>query len=168
MLQTSVERQPGQVVRFVERGGPVLRELARSSGGSASAAFTPGFGPGGRRSIVAVVEQDGRPRMELELGSYVAPAPLKPGRPGAIRIVRRGGAVTATWGAARRAAGGYEVFVQLPDGRTVSRLQRGRRIVVRGLRVRGAVVVTVRGVRAADEATGAPRTARGGGAARRR
>jgi hypothetical protein len=160
LLQSSVVRERGQRVRFVERGGPVLHEIARSTGGQQRTAFTPAFGPGGERRIVAIVEQDGQPRMQLDVGRYIAPAPARPGRPGAVRIVRRGSTATISWGAARRATGGYEVFASLPDGRTISRLQRGRKLTVRGLHVRGAIAVSIRGLRREDEASGPVRRAR--------
>jgi hypothetical protein len=63
----------------------VARELARTRAATGYVAFTPADGPGGRRRIVAFVEQDGLPRARLVVARYRAPGPDDdlPGQPAA-------------------------------------------------------------------------------------
>lgn len=152
-LHHRVVAQPGQQVRFVERAGAVLHELARSAGGQGTTAFRPAFGPGGRRELVAVVMQDGRVRREMTVGSYVVAAPPRPDRVRRVRIRRDGQRVSVSWAKARH-AGSYEVVVALPDGRTQAQIVRGRSLTIRGLKVPGVIRVRVRGLRTGDEAPG--------------
>lgn len=161
-LRHSVAAQPGQTVRFVERAGAVLHEIARTEGGTRRTSFVPAFGPGGRRQIVAVVMQDGRVRRELVVGSYVAPAPARPGRARHITVRRTGQRVEVRWARAARAAK-YEVHVDLPDGRGISEIVTRRRFVVRDLIAPGAIRVRIRAMRAQDEAPGRPAYAKATG-----
>ena len=79
--------QPGQTITFVERGPKTAHVLGVAKAGRCKEAvkgndrkvscgklaFTPARGGAGRRDIVAVVTQDGRPRAEIKVASYVAP-----------------------------------------------------------------------------------------------
>src|SRR5207249_4962495 len=71
----------------------------RSKRGSAK--FDPADGPGGRRKLLALVVQNGRPRVNLVVGSYRAPGPRRPGKPRHLRIRRRGTKLVISWAASR-------------------------------------------------------------------
>lgn len=146
-LDYDVAAAPGQLVRFVEKRDGLIKEIARTNGGKASKRFTPAFGPAGKRDIVAIVEQDGRVRKELQLGSYVAPAPAKPGKVKTITVKRKGHTVSVTWSKAKLAQGGYEVNVRLPDGRTYAQITKARKVVVKDVIVDGKAEVRVRALR---------------------
>lgn len=154
-LAYDVKQADGQTVRFVERRDGLLHELAKVSGGKGTKRFTPAFGPAGKREVVAIVEQHGRKRREVVVGSYVAPAPSKPGKVKSVSVKRAGRTVAVTWSKAQRATGGYEVLVALPDGRTQAQIVKGaRRVVIRDVVVEGKARVTVRALRKQDEVAG--------------
>jgi hypothetical protein len=157
---------PGQKVTFVERGPRTTQILGTARAGKCKEQlkddrrplacgqlkFTPGHGPAGKRDIIAVIEQDGRPRDELKIASYVAPKDRLPAAPRLLRARRAGSSVLVRWqpvpGAAR-----YTASVRTSDGRRLSfdpsvkkgiRVARvGRdttvRVTVRALRMDGAV-----------------------------
>lgn len=164
-LSYDVREQPGQTVRFYERGGAVLAKVAERRGGKGVQTFTPAFAAtAARREIVAVVFQDGRRRTEQVVATYRAPAAAKPAKVRGVKLKRSGRKLVITWDRAPRATGGYAVEAQLPDGRSWSKIVRGgkRRVTIGSIDVPGKSTVTVRGVRKQDEAAGAPRTVRGG------
>lgn len=165
VLAYDVTKQPGQTVRFYERGGAVLSKIAARDGGKGTKAFTPAFAAtAAPREIVAVVFQDGKRRTEQVVATYRAPAAKKPGKVGKVRLKRAGTKLVITWGRAARATGGYAVEAQLSDGRSWSKVITGgkRRVVIGSLDVPGTSTVSVRGVRKQDEAAGPARTVRGG------
>ncbi len=159
VLRHEVKAQPGQTVRFVERAGAVLSDIATSGGGKGETRFTPAFGPAGKREIVAVVSQDGQVRREVVVGSYGAPAPAKPGKVKRVQVTRKGKTVTVTWSKAQRATGSYEVQVRLPDGTVYSDITKRRKVVLRDVIVPGKAEVTVRALRKQDEASGPKKVA---------
>lgn len=163
VLRHDVKAQTGQTVRFLERRGNLLQKVAESSGGPGETRFTPAFGPAGKREIVAQVLQDGRVRRELVVGSYVAPAPARPGKVKRVTVKRKGTNVTVTWSKAQRATGGYEVIVRLPDGRSEANIVSGaRKVVLHDLTIDGGVEVSVRALRQQDEASGPRKVVRRG------
>lgn len=105
----------GQRVRFVERSAGAAADLGAARGTEGALRFSPAAGPRGKRQIVAVVEQNGVPRREMVLGSYLAPAARRPGRPRFVRVRRVGGSARVTWGSAPRAAR-YVVRIRLREG----------------------------------------------------
>jgi hypothetical protein len=108
----------GQSVRFVERGtGDVATIGVVAGGGSGSLLFRPHAGSGARRTIVAMVSQDGLPRTEVVAGAYVAPAPTAPAAVGRITAVRHGTTVVASWKPVVGATG-YAAVVRTSDGRS--------------------------------------------------
>jgi hypothetical protein len=160
---------PGQKVTFVERGERTTQILGVAREGRCKAEaggvdtdrkmacgqlkFTPGHGPAGKRQIVAMIEQDGRPRDEKVVATYTAPKDRLPARPRLLRARRAGNAVLVRW-AAVPGANGYTASVTTSDGRRLSfapaSAQKairvagvGRdttlRIALRALRVDGAV-----------------------------
>jgi hypothetical protein len=137
--------------------------------------FTPGHGPAGKREIVAVITQDGRPRDEQVVATYIAPKDRLPGRPRLLRARRAGNGVLVRW-AAVPGAKGYTASVTTSDGRKLSFAPAsaakairvagvGRdttvRIALRALRVDGAVGKASRlKVKATRKANVAPRKAK--------
>src|SRR5690606_9238201 len=116
-LRYRVKAVPGQVVTFSEvRPGVAGKVLGAAKGTSGTLRFSPAAGKGGRRQVVALVEQDGKPRTQRTVASYVAPAALRPGRPRFARVRRRGSRLVVTWGRAANATG-YAVRATLADGR---------------------------------------------------
>ena len=155
-LRYDVAKAEGQTVRFVERRKGLIDEIGHTTGGAGRFRFDPAFGPAGKREIVAIIEQDGRQRRELVTGSYVAPAPAKPGKVKTVTVKRTGKSVTVRWSKALRATGGYEVVVRLPDGRTQAQITKTRKVVLHDVLVDGKTEVTVRALRKQDE-TGGPK-----------
>lgn len=164
-VRYSVKEVEGQVVRFREIGGGVARTVGTARGAQGAFTFTPGFGKGGKRRIVAMVEQRGMPRAELNVASYVAPAPRTLRAPKRITLARRGERLTATWPAVAGAVR-YVVDVATGDGRAIHYETKGRRVVVKRMFGATASSVTVRAVRV-DEQLGKARTVKGGKPARR-
>ena len=107
----------GQRVTFVERGPRILHRLATVRAGRGARPFTPAPGAGGRRTVIAEVEQNGLPRRELFVTSYRAAAPPRPKR-AALSIVRRRHGLLVDWQASANASG-YELRLALSDGRRV-------------------------------------------------
>ena len=151
----------GQRVAFIERmGTSVGRRIGVvNGGGTGSFKFTPGFGPAGKRQIVALVEQNGKPRDSRVVATYTAPKPLLPTKPGKVRLKRlKGRAVRVTWGASKNATS-YDVRIKLTDGRTQTFKARKRTLTLRGVDadVRGTIKVNGQGQRMSD---GPARTAK--------
>ena len=97
--------------------------------------FTPADGSAGKRSIVALVEQDGQLRAEQVVATFKAPRAVAPAR---VRGLRVKGA-TARW-AKSPGAVNYEVQVRRGDGQaTVSHTRKRSFRVPRAGRVRVAV-----------------------------
>jgi hypothetical protein len=166
-LGYSFSPQAGQKVTFVERGPRTAQVLGTAHAGRCKQAvegrravacgelrFTPGHGPAGRRTIVAVVEQDGRPRDEITIASYVAPKDRLPGAPRLLRARRAGASVLVRWQAVPGASG-YNAVATTSDGR---RLTFSPRTAKAGVRIPGVgrdttVRVAVRALRV-DSAVG--------------
>ena len=124
--------QPGQKITFVERGPKTAHVLGVAKAGRCRAVvkaertvvcgrltFAPARGGAGRRAIVAVVEQDGRPRAELKVASYVAPKDRVLGAPRLLRARRSGAGVLVRWQAVAGAAT-YNAVVTTSDGRRLT------------------------------------------------
>jgi uncharacterized repeat protein (TIGR01451 family) len=87
----------GQKVTFLERGKGTYNPIKTVSGGSGTVAFTPSFGPGGKRTIAAQVEVDGIPAPLQTLAHFKAPPPPKAQRVGGVRVVRHGAKLAVSW-----------------------------------------------------------------------
>jgi hypothetical protein len=159
-LAYDVKPREGQVVTFREVSPSVTKTLGRARGAHGSLTFRPSFGRGGKRRIVAHVEQNGLPRTELDVASFRAAAPRTLKAPRGVKLVRRGERLTATW---KRVAGavGYSVDVETADHRAIHYDVKSRRVVVKRMFDPRASRVTVRAVRA-DEKLGRAKTVRGG------
>jgi hypothetical protein len=144
-LGYSYATNPGQKITFVERGAKTTQVLGVAKAGRCKEQpqgarkiacgqlkFTPGHGIAGKRRIVAVIEQDGRPRGEQVIATYSAPKDRLPGRPRLVRARRAGNTVMVRW-AAVPGAKGYTAAVRTSDGRRLS----FDASVKQGIRVRG-------------------------------
>ena len=158
VLRYDVKPIEGQKVTFVERGPSAGGPIGVARGTAGSLRFGPADGVAERREIVAVVEQDGRPRAELKVASYAAPGPMRPARPRGVRVRRARSALAVRW-ARVSGATGYEVRVRLDDGRRlmVRTNRRQARIAHVAAKRRGSV--SVRALSAAALA-GGPAVAR--------
>ena len=137
-LRYDVETRPGQSVTFVERGADAGAELGNARGASGTLRFTPADGSAGKRTIVALISQDGQPRAEQIVATFTAPRASAPARVRGLRV--RG--ATARWTKTPGAVS-YEVQVRRGDGQTTVRHTKQRSFrVPRAGRVR----VTVRPV----------------------
>ena len=116
--------------------------------------FTPTDGPGGTRKIVALVSSYGTPRTQLDVASYVAPAPALPAAVKRLRAKRSGTRLAVSWRPASDARR-YEVRTTLTDGRRLIALQRGTRLSIPAVAAATRASITVRGVRA-DARRGRP------------
>lgn len=114
-LQYTITPITGQTVRFLERSAGAGADLGAAKGTSGTLRFTPADGAKGTRQIVADVSQNGLPRRQIVVATYVAPGPRAPGRPAFVKLRRAGSRVKVRWGSAARAAS-YVVRVRLHDG----------------------------------------------------
>ncbi len=162
--------QPGQTITFVERGPKTAHVLGVAKAGRCKEAvkgndrevacgklaFTPARGGAGRRDIVAVVTQDGRPRAEIKVASYVAPKDRVLGAPRLLRARRSGASVIVRWQGVAGAAG-YNAVVTASDGRRLTFSPKRTAFRIPGAGRDTTVRVAVRALRT-DNAEG--RTAR--------
>jgi hypothetical protein len=151
VLNWRLRRIPGQRVTFAEIGRDVRNAITTTNSKRGSVRFRPADGPAGKRTIVAMVEQNGEPRTTLTAGSYRAPGPPKPGKPRGLRIVRKGSRLTVSW---RPSPSGFRhaVYVQLADGRRVVDVldSRRRSFTLKGVSSRTGAKVKVLGLTAAN------------------
>jgi hypothetical protein len=159
-LEYRVKPVPGQTVTFIERGASAGGRIGAANGARGTLALRPAPGARERRTIVALVTQDGNPRGEYEVARYTAPAARKPARPRGLRVARRHGGLKITWRAAKP-ADVQQVTVRLADGRRLVRRTRATSLFVPGVRRSVRAHVSVRGILDSGIAGPAPR---GGGA----
>jgi len=146
VLRYDVAPRKGQKVTFVERGETAGQEIGIAQGARGTLRFTPSDGAAERRRIVAVVEQDGQPRAEIEVATFAARRATAPARVRGLRVKRRGAALVAQWRGAQRT--GYQVRVAMAGGRTVVRNVARPTFRVRGVGRGTAARVTVRAISA--------------------
>ena len=150
-LTWSMRSIRGQRVTFAEVGRDVKRAITSTASARGSVRFRPADGPAGKRTIVALVEQDGQPRTTITVGSYRAPGPPRPGKPRGLRVARKGSRLTVSW---RPSPAGFRhaVYVQLGDDRRVAEVLDARRrsFTLKGVSSRTRAKVKVRGLTAAN------------------
>jgi hypothetical protein len=154
VLRYRIAPVKGQRVTFEEHGRGVSRTIARATR-SGRVSFRPADGHGGRRTIVALVEQDGLPRKRMTVARFTAPRWARPGAPRGVKVklpalasaaaVKARGA-TITWRPAKGAQR-YGVRVALEDGRRLFFLRDADDRAVRIPDARGVVAVRVVGLR---------------------
>lgn len=79
------------------------------------------------------------------MASYTAPR-VGPGRPGRLRLRRKGSSLLASWGKASGATG-YAVNVTVSDGRRIPLLTNKRSVTIPGFAKSETATVTVAGYR---------------------
>ena len=129
ILNFKVKRIPGQEVTFAEQGKGVKDVIGVSSQSNGVLRFKPALGVGRKRTVVAIVTQDGVPREEIEVAKFVAP-PSLPGRPQGVALKRKGKKLVVSW---KRAPGASRVAVSwaLADGRRQAKIvKKGRRLTI--------------------------------------
>lgn len=111
VLRYMVEARKGRVVTFYEvsRNG-TRTPIGNAKGKAGGLRFQPALGRPGTRRIVATVEENGFPRPEMVVGSYVAPRTPKIGRPAGVRATRSAGRLLVRWAPVGNARS-YEVRV---------------------------------------------------------
>ena len=158
-LRYTARRSGGLSTTFVEtnaHGGS--RVIGRATKNAGTIHFATGLGPRGRRTVTAMTARAGIPRLETKVGTYTAPAPLRPSRAGRVRVTRSRHGLLVRWGHAKRAIG-YTITARLSDGRTP--------FFTAGARARKVRIRAVPGdVKAAVTVVGRDRAGRAGPAAR--
>lgn len=158
LIRYAIAPQRGQVVRLFEQAPGGARQLGVFRG-RGTRRFTPSDARGVRRSLVALVEQDGQPRDRIVLDRFTA-GPARIGRARRVRLRRtRRGALRITWA---RAAGaqGHLVSIELGDGRERQFRPRRRRLDVPNVARGTRAVVRVVGTRAGGSRRGPAATVR--------
>jgi hypothetical protein len=150
-LSWKLRARRGQTVTFAEIGKSVRNAITTTSRSRGSVAFRPADGPAGKRKIVALVQQDGRPRTSIVAGSYRAPGPPEPGRPRSLKVRRKGKRLIVSWRPHPRGFR-HAVRIVLSDRRKLVRVvSAGRsKVTLRGVKRRVGAKVTVRGLTAAN------------------
>ena len=149
VLHYTLHPQPGQKVQFEERAKDTDTLIGRPTDASHGAiTFTPQVSSVyARRSLVAMISENGLAEPAVAVGRYRAtlPSPLR--APRSVRVRRARDLVTLTWPFVSRATG-YQVTVRGSDGRktmyVTKRTHRAVRIsaVLPGVRLRISVAAT--------------------------
>jgi hypothetical protein len=133
-LTFRLPRAAGRRVTFAEQSKRVYRQIGTSTRSHGTLPFHSAPGPGGRRDIVAIVEQGGIPWAKLTVAHYKAPPTRRLRRPRRVVAKRRGSRLLVGWSRVRGARG-YEARIALPrDGRRLLFFPRAKK---HGLRVKG-------------------------------
>jgi hypothetical protein len=130
-------------VTLLERGPGWERPIGHIvGGGAARIAFAPAPARGGRRQIVAQVDQYGHPRAERVVASYIAPPPAPLGRPTGLHAVRRGTLLLVSW---RGVPGAMAYLVQVATGRrqAITTVVRGHRFTFRGIAASSVASISI-------------------------
>jgi hypothetical protein len=158
-LTYTATHRAGLSVQFAEQAGRVYRIIGRTAAGHGRLRFTSADGPAGRRTIYAIVSEDGVARQKLAVARYVAPGWVTPGRVRGVHVLARGHGFSIGFGSAA-SADHYLVKIVASDGRRLQRLIGGHArhaLILPALGFRDRVL-TVTGVSASGRngaATGA-------------
>jgi hypothetical protein len=154
----------GATVSLVERGKGIAHTLVKTVHGTrcrgakalpdgrrllcARVKFTPSRGPGGTRTLQAVVSRGGLPLTSKDLVKFTVPRETAPAKPGALKARRVGGALVVAFPAAARASR-YTVTAVLQDGRRLGFDLAGscRAVRIPSVPLGDAATVKVAGVR---------------------
>jgi hypothetical protein len=159
LVYTATHRA-GLSVQFAEQAGRVYRVIGRTTNGHGRLRFASADGPGGGRTIYAIVSEDGVARQKLAVARYVAPGWVTPGRVRGVHVRARGRGFSIGFGAAA-SADHYLVRIVASDGRRLQRLigdHARHTLILPALGFRDRVRVTVTGVSASGR-SGAATTA---------
>jgi hypothetical protein len=121
----------GESMSLVERGSKSEHTIAarvhghrcpgpnRPGGESllcAKVSFSPAFGPGGKRQIIAVVTRGGLPVTNIAVASFRVGAPALPRKPAHLQLARRSNSVVLAW-RTQSVASSYSISIKLSTGR---------------------------------------------------
>jgi hypothetical protein len=120
-LSYTVPVRSGLSVSFAEKGAGVYAILGTARGSRGTLKFAPADGPGGKRTIYAIVSENGVPNQRLALATYLAPPPAVPGRVHKLHVAVRGRGFRVSFGSVAGAAH-YRVTIVGSDGRRLVRL----------------------------------------------
>lgn len=148
-LTYSITARPGLSVSFAERSQGTYHVLGRAAGAHGTLHFTPAAGTARRRTIEAIVSDDGVQRAIVPVASYRSPPPVIPGRVHGLKIHRRGRRFQIRFGTAAGASY-YLLTASSRDGRHLLRLIRrtGHSLALPVLGYKDHLRVTVVGVSA--------------------
>jgi hypothetical protein len=136
----------GHTVSVVEYGKGVAHPLGSAHAGTNAITFTDG--PAGPRRIVALIANDtGVATAKRTIATFVAPGPIRPGRPN-VRLRRAGTKVVASWPKVAFATR-YREQVTLSDGRMLQFVGRRTTLTIPAVAASVTGKVTVRAQRGA-------------------
>ena len=115
----------GQQVTFRESGAFGTHVLGTVDNAKGTLKFKPAPGQGGKRQVVALVEQNGLITNEVPIGSYKAPPPPKPAKVGKLRARKAGDKLTVTFRPPKRAVR-TEVVVTGKGGTRLAQVAMGK------------------------------------------
>jgi hypothetical protein len=136
----------GQRVTFMEAGpGAPPRIIKVTTAARGHKRFRPFLTRERTRRIVAIVEQDGKPRARVQVARYTAPKLPRVARVPGLRAVRHGSRVIVTW---KKMPGAreYRVLLRERSGRRTLHVVKRPRLTLRGARGRAARTLSVRAV----------------------
>jgi hypothetical protein len=117
-LTYSLHPIPGQTVEFAERkAGGDFRLIGKAHGVKGRLVFTPSPVLGTKRTIEAMVSEEGHPREDVTVASFRVASTRLPA-PGHLRVRRHGETLTVSFKGVKGASG-YAVGVRLSDGRSL-------------------------------------------------
>jgi hypothetical protein len=147
-LTYSVSTRPGLSVTFAERSSRTYQVLGHAtSGAHGTLRFAPAAGAAGRRTIDAILSDNGVQREIVAVASYRAPGPLSPTRVRDLRVARHRRKFRIAFGTAPGASY-YLLTVRASDGRHLLRLigRAGHSLTLPVLGYNDHLTVTVLGV----------------------
>jgi hypothetical protein len=148
VLSYNVAPRPGQKVTFAEQGKGAAQPIGGTAeDGRGTIRFTPADGPGGPRKILALVSSYGKPRTQITVATYVAPAPARPATVKRLKARRSGAKLAVSWATAANARR-YELRATLSDGRRLLVRQKGTRFSIPAVAARTRATITVVGLKA--------------------
>lgn len=136
--------RPGLRTTFFERVGRGMSLIGSTTKARGRLRFRSADGPGGRRNVIAQIEQNELPRLQTRVAGYRAPGPIRPPKVRGLRSRLKGSALTIRW---RKAPGAkdYLVRVRVADGRHLQFLTPRTRLSIGRVGRRERVRVSVTG-----------------------
>ncbi len=120
-LRYRVSLPPKVSVTFAEQTKSLLHVIGRARGRAGTIRFTPALGRGGRRQVIALIDNAGLPVSRPVLASFLAPGPQLPGRTRRLRVGTGGRAFTVSFLPPANAVRTLAI-ITTTDGRRLQRL----------------------------------------------
>ncbi|MBJ7470405.1 MAG: hypothetical protein JHD16_03855 [Solirubrobacteraceae bacterium] len=136
-----------RTVTFVEEGAGVAKTITTTKASSGRKAFKIADGPGGKRTIKAIVKNFAGLVVEDQVvARYTAPGPIVPGKATKVRFtLDRKGRLTARWGGTANSAR-LIVEITTADGRGYTVTTKKRSVVIPSISKKERVTVKITGV----------------------